>query len=1162
MKRVILLAACAVALGALAWLLFTSSPAPKLDSPAEAPVAEALGSNAAQSVALGEELALPVAPDEGVQAGERVAAPAPSAIDPETAITVTGRIDAAAACNAEDDLEVFAVANALDGQDLADDLVRKSNEGKPPKYLLARARVNANGSFEIALAGETKRAHLLALGRYQYTDESIEIDLEAGTRTASLRVLPGTWVRGRIDVPEGADATELEGMQINFGTTGEGMSGVAGSMRGFDRIANVTAGAFELRAVPCGLPARTIVRPAKLAAALVPAGKLAVCGATNVKVTLVHGATVRGVVRGEAKQPLADVTVQAAVQGQWFGLDDREVRSVKSDAEGRFELTAVTPGNVRLKAKLDGMLDSEPLKLALANGEQRDGVEIVLPTGASIAGNVTFADGKPASGVRVELAFDQSQMYGMNAFNAFRGAKGSDDADAEGRFEIHGLGVGPFTVTAETMPPGLEVEDPKQKQKTLLRARVDGVKPGGKELALVLRPPEGLTGRVIDETGAPVSKFDLALVRPSQGPMGSFGLEHHEESFESESGSFLFAGLEPGEWDVYATAEGFAYPEPVRVTLPHTATGDGFVVTIVHASSVRGVVRTPSGEPFAGAVVKVDTGGPAWMDRVSVAPARPEAKSEADGSFLLGGLASGKIAIRAQGKDFARSLPLAVDLTPAQELADVELVLRTGGTLTGEVYDEQGKPDVGLFVQAHEMSFADQQMSTTDGEGRFRFEHMEPATWQVVAMPLSRSEETTEESGASSPTDDVMALVSKLRQTMVDIQDGVETHVVLGAPPANPVKIKGRVTHHGDAFHPALVSFFREGKDALAAMKHTSVKTDGTFEITLDQAGYYSISVQRVSGEMFQQTLVEFTRDIPEEKEVSVLLEMPTARISGRVRGPGGDPAPGVRVSLHPQAALSGGALWGGHYNELTTDDEGAFDIQALRPGSYTLLVGGMSLGGMFGDDAALGREIRAGLKLSEGEWMRDADFRLKKPGTLETTVVDDAGAPVAGASIFVRSESGEPVDRFSMVTTDNRGIASYGGLTPGKYTISARKDLLASAESASVRIDEGTKQQVALRLGGGTILIISLVGTDDKPVQASLSVQDDQGRELAGMISLSEVMKLFSTGGFTANEKRIGPIPAGRYRVFGSTDDGKTINKNITLNGQPERRVILRFGE
>jgi 5-hydroxyisourate hydrolase-like protein (transthyretin family) len=311
---------------------------------------------------------------------------------------------------------------------------------------------------------------------------------------------------------------------------------------------------------------------------------------------------------------------------------------------------------------------------------------------------------------------------------------------------------------------------------------------------------------------------------------------------------------------------------------------------------------------------------------------------------------------------------------------------------------------------------------------------------------------------------------------------------------------------------------------------------------------------------MGQQSTVEFPEDIPETKEYRLDFAMPTARISGRVVDPDGQPAGGARISLHPESAVAVGTMWGGQYHEGATDSDGRFDIQMLRPGTYQVGAGGMSFGGLFGGESAHGRELRTGLRLSEGEWMKNVDFRLKKAGSLEVTVLDDAGQPAGEAAVFVREADGRLIDGLSMVTTKSDGKASYGGLGPGTYTVSARKDLLASIDSARVKLGESGKAEARISLQPGTILLVTCVGAESAPVRASLSVQDEDGREVGAMVSLAEVMKLFGEGGFSSTERRIGPLPQGKYKVRATSPGGQTVTKPVSLTGQAERKLTIRF--
>ena len=1096
-------------------------------------------------------------------------------------IWVEGVVRAPAGCADEGPVEVFATSTPID----ADMLSGILGSDHPPKTLLSRRKVGVDGSFKIPFPPDAKSGHLSLRGRFLYLPDSVAVDFAGGIRNVTLEPKCGVWVTGSVTLPPESPASlaDLEGTSVDLKSSMQNASGGIASLRGFHRSAKLSKGSFEFRAVPADVPCTIEIGPTKLAAASQDLEKTSGGREIRVQVELLRGGTVRGAVRDGDGIPVADAQVVAAKPGQWFGFDNREVRSGKSGADGTFELPAVMPGPIVVRASRDGYLESDRAKLDLQDGGSADGVALALTRGNSVSGTIAWPDGKPAISVEVAASFDKSQLMGMGAFNAMRGANGRAQTDEQGAFTIRGLGKGPFTLDAQARPPDAkddaaapEAAAPsksdadevspdagEKKKERWWRARADGVQPGATGVALVLRAPEGVPGKVVDEKGVPVAKFKVQAVRQGKGPMGSFGEEEKNQTFEDPEGKFLVTGLIQGTWNLYAVADGFGLPDPVSVEIPRKAGDPEITIAIEHAASLAGVVKNPAGALVPGASVSVDSGEPSWKALLQSGPKPPKATSSADGTFELDGLHSGKFHVAASSKEYAKSAPVEVELATGQHLTGLELTLRQGGTLTGEVYADGGRPATGMFVQALQMKDFDSQIAFTGSKGEFRIEHLAAGSWQVIAMP-SRGDSGA--GGAASGddakdlTENATSMLSRMKMTVATINEGEETHVVLGAPPQDPVEVHGTVVHSGEPCAGAMVAFVPEGKEALKGMKNCTVAKDGAYSVKVDAPGHYSISVQQIVGGMGQQSTVEFSRDIPEGKDYRLDLEMPTARISGRVRGPDGEPAAGARVSLHPESPVESGTMWGGQYHEGVTDADGKYDVQMLRPGTYTLSVGGLTLGGIFGGDTAFGREIRGGLKLSEGEWMRDVDFRLKKPGVLEVTVVDASGAPVAEASVFARDASGRLVDGLSMVSTDAGGKARYQGLGPGTYTILARKDLLASVDSARAKIDEGGHAEARVALQPGTILVVTCLGEESKPIRGSISVLDEDGREVGAMISLTEAMKMFNENGFSTLERRIGPLPQGKYTVRATGPDGKVVTKPVSLTGQAERKITIHL--
>jgi hypothetical protein len=207
-----------------------------------------------------------------------------------------------------------------------------------------------------------------------------------------------------------------------------------------------------------------------------------------------------------------------------------------------------------------------------------------------------------------------------------------------------------------------------------------------------------------------------------------------------------------------------------------------------------------------------------------------------------------------------------------------------------------------------------------------------------------------------------------------------------------------------------------------------------------------------------------------------------------------------------------------------------------------------------------MARQVRDGIQVSEGQRVGGVDFRLRAGCELQGKVLDSNGKPVADAAVFVRDEQGRLVERISMNVSDASGGFRVRGLGTGRYTVSARSETLASRADALAQVSEGEVGNVELRLEAGTMLLVSVTRKDGAQVQASFSVTDEQGRQVNGQYSMADLIRMFTQGGFNAKLQRVGPLPAGKYKVTAIAPDGTQITKPVTLNGQPERKVNLEL--
>ena len=225
-------------------------------------------------------------------------------------------------------------------------------------------------------------------------------------------------------------------------------------------------------------------------------------------------------------------------------------------------------------------------------------------------------------------------------------------------------------------------------------------------------------------------------------------------------------------------------------------------------------------------------------------------------------------------------------------------------------------------------TLAERRFTNTDADGAFSEAGLSPGTWQVQAFPGIESLQS--EDGGSL---DQATLLAALEMQVVELADEAEEHVVLGAPPEDPVQVHGRVTLDDEPLTDSIISFVAAGGGGMESLQMESLDEDGRYSLQLDEPGNYLITVQ-TAGVPGRQNSIEFRRTVPKAESHQLDFELPLARVSGRVSGPDGEPLAEARVTLTVQGGLVFGTVFGGQYSETVTDDGGAYEIAGLRPGA------------------------------------------------------------------------------------------------------------------------------------------------------------------------------------------------------------------------------------
>ncbi len=174
-----------------------------------------------------------------------------------------------------------------------------------------------------------------------------------------------------------------------------------------------------------------------------------------------------------------------------------------------------------------------------------------------------------------------------------------------------------------------------------------------------------------------------------------------------------------------------------------------------------------------------------------------------------------------------------------------------------------------------------------------------------------------------------------------------------------------------------------------------------------------------------------------------------------------------MSVLRDPRAFLGGIARSAGPSAHPSSD--GRFTFRAVVPGCMlTLTAEG---------DAAAGRTTQPAIEASE---VRDVALTIAAATTLSVRVVDEAGAPIAGAHAVVNTE--EPTDQVARIRgaaradTDLDGKAILRGLLPGSWQVRASAD---GYRSTSQPVTLPTDADLQLQLTRGASIRGIVVDSD-----------------------------------------------------------------------------------
>ncbi len=324
---------------------------------------------------------------------------------------------------------------------------------------------------------------------------------------------------------------------------------------------------------------------------------------------LEKGIELIGQVTNPDGEPISDAIV---FMGKHRYVNDREKRTARTDEQGQFSLTNVSPGSTMVTVAAQGWA---PEMRSVAVRREMEPVDFQLAEGNAIKLLVTDIDDEPVEGARIMLEqWRQAQTLPQEIYQGH--------TDAEGVWESNSL-------PAEALRFSVYKQGYMQAENT-------NFSPDGEQHTVVLPWPLAVSGNVVDaESGLPLEKFDIV-----QGI--DWGNVHQQTHWERHN-------VQQGTNGKYHTE--FTYPRAghlVRIEAEGYKPGISRVIKtnegevtinfqLEEGTGPSGTVKNPDGKPLEGAKLHVATSedGLYFNNGEEQQRRKPSAVTDAKGKYTL-----------------------------------------------------------------------------------------------------------------------------------------------------------------------------------------------------------------------------------------------------------------------------------------------------------------------------------------------------------------------------------------------------------------------------------------------------------------------------------------------------------------------------------------------
>ncbi len=664
-----------------------------------------------------------------------------------------------------------------------------------------------------------------------------------------------------------------------------------------------------------------------------------------------------------------------------------------------------------------------------------------------------------------------------------------------------------------------------------------------------------IAGRVTDENGAPIAAARGVLTQGTE--VGFRAMVRQLRSSErpllksGPDGAFKANRLQPGDGQ-RLTFSHASFEKTVvgAVSLPAGGVRSDVLVVMRQGLSVAGQVRDAAKEPVSGAEVELQAAmnfrggrGGAVMQVGIVGPgSSPKAQTGPDGRFVLRGLSPADYTLSVRKSGYAVETVDPVKVAEGSAPLDLEVTLAPEGRIGGVVRRKDGSPVEGWIVNAavpgrRQGPRRGREPETTGPDGAFSIGGLKSGETYDLQL-FGNAGPGPQKRGVVAPADGVEIVVSgtgRIAGRAVDAATG------------EPLR-EFDATYEADRGSGGGMFVMRmaAGRRSLGAAATHFQGEDGSFALEEVPPGRYEVVV---TAKGYQKTRVGGI--VVEEGAGKDGVEVKAARgglLKGRVTDArSGRGIPNVEVAANPSdSSRTGGPLAFGFAGdaEHTTDAEGAFEIESLPPGRYTVTARHADYA-----DASTPAEVT--------ERGGTVEVRLSSGGVLAGTVFSDGRRGLSGAEVVATAAGDAAMVRFG---GDGQGnVADATGrfriehLKAGRYTVVAS---LRGKTSGAVEVvlQEGeSKEDLVLTLAAGTTVRGFVSGLPPE--------------ERSGVSVFATGPESFAASTRTGADGRfeLDGVPTGSITLRATAGDFMTSTKTAlkqvtTVEGQPELETEIVF--